>query len=169
MNEIWRNVVGFEGHYMVSNAGRVKSMKFGRIRVLSSCISPNGYERVIFSLNNNKTVPNVHVLVTEAFHGAAADGWQVCHSDGDKLNNRANNLRWGTARENSNDRWHHGTMMCGENNPMAKLCNLDVWLIRNTRCRNKEISDFLGISKYIVSRVRSGQTYTERNMMRASQ
>jgi hypothetical protein len=50
----------------------------------------------------------VHQLVAEAFHGSRPDGLVIRHLDGDKMNNRATNLRYGTSSENAQDRLEHG-------------------------------------------------------------
>ena len=108
--EVWRDVIGREGEYQVSNLGRVRSLdrtivyKNGRLvhrkgKVLSQGNS-GGYKFVNLGDGNSK---KVHVLVAEAFIGIRPDGLDVCHNDGDKTNNRLSNLRYGTRSENNLD------------------------------------------------------------------
>jgi len=63
----------------------------------------------------------LHRLICEAFHGPSAAGQECMHLDSNKANNAAENLRWGTAKENNSHKAAHGTIGCGEKNPMAKL------------------------------------------------
>jgi hypothetical protein len=63
----------------------------------------------------------VHRLIAEAFHGVATDGMVCRHLDGNRFNNAADNLSWGTPSENNLDMRQHGTSPTGERNPRAKL------------------------------------------------
>lgn len=62
-----------------------------------------------------------HRLVLEAFVGPCPDGMEACHNNGDRTDNRIENLRWDTAKANQADRKKHGTYLCGEAVPYAKL------------------------------------------------
>lgn len=75
----------------------------------------------------------IHGLVAEAFHGPRPDGMEVRHLDGDRLNNDATNLRWGTRSQNMRDKERHGTAPRGERHPHAKLTDTDVREIRRMR------------------------------------
>lgn len=63
----------------------------------------------------------VHRLICEAFHGKPKDGQQCRHLNGDRSDQRAENLAWGTPSENNRDKDAHNTSPKGERNPMAKL------------------------------------------------
>jgi hypothetical protein len=73
----------------------------------------------------------VHRLVAEAFHGKAPAGMMVRHLDGNSFNNRADNLAWGTAKENAADSMAHGTaFITGQGRVEAVLTDeevYDVW------------------------------------------
>jgi len=75
----------------------------------------------------------LHRLICEAFHGPCPEGFQCRHLDGDKTNNQASNLTWGSAKENSADKISHGTANYGEQNPMAKLTREKVLKMRELR------------------------------------
>lgn len=63
----------------------------------------------------------VHLLVLRLFRGPAPEGMQARHLDGNKDNNRLDNLEWGTPKENNQDKIRHGTVPAGENHGLAKL------------------------------------------------
>lgn len=103
-NIVWRDVVGYEGHYIVSNQGEVISLKYGKRKVLKQTLSPRGYCRVRLRLNGtDKYVSNVGRLVAQAFPeicGEWFDGCTVDHINTIKTDNRAINLRVVTIAEN---------------------------------------------------------------------
>lgn len=89
--------------YEVSNLGRVKSLRSGRIMSQKPNIV-NGYYHVQLSVDGVVKVYNVHRLVAEAFIEKPEGDVQVDHIDGIKKNNRADNLRWITFLQNMANR-----------------------------------------------------------------
>lgn len=106
MEEEWRDLPGFEGFYMVSNLGKIKS-KVGRWRpaehILKDFNIGSGYRYVTLSVNSHRKNILVHRAVAIAFVDGYFDGAEVNHLDGNKHNNRANNLEWTTHKANI---WH---------------------------------------------------------------
>lgn len=105
--ERWMPVVGYEGHYEVSDLGRVRSLqRLGirgqRVRERYLVVTPNlnGYLRVALYRGGQSRSFNVHTLVATAFLGPRPDGHEVCHKDNDRANPAASNLRWGTRSSN---------------------------------------------------------------------
>lgn len=96
--EIWKDITGYEGRYQVSNMGRVKSIN----PKLGVCIlKPKkccGYLTVELRQHRHW----IHRLVAEAFVPNPDNKPQVNHINEDKLDNRAENLNWMTAKENCN-------------------------------------------------------------------
>lgn len=80
----------------------------------------------------------LHRIIAEAFHGKCPDGMQCRHLDGNKNNNSASNLCWGTRLENANDKILHGTSGMGELNNMAKLNESNVLAMRDRRAKTGE-------------------------------
>lgn len=146
--EEWRPVVGWEECYMVSSAGRVRTLArtvtshtcpgcgLQRSRpvkpaIIKGHVNQRGYLTIRLSRHGRTTAPRpVHQLVCEAFHGPKPPEHEVLHGDGNKLNNCAQNLRWGTKSENAQDRFRHGTAIFGRLVNTNKLSEDDVIEIR---------------------------------------
>lgn len=117
--ELWKEIEGFEGNYLVSNKGRI----FRRARTyinpqgvnceveakeLTPTKNGRGYLHVKIRYNGKRHTLLVHRLVASAFVPNPEDKPQVNHLDGDKTNNTVNNLIWVTARENIIHAWETG-------------------------------------------------------------
>ena len=100
--EIWKDVKDYEGVYQVSNLGRVKSLKFGKERILKMVINNAGYILVALHKDGNQKSKNVHQLVAIAFLGHIPSGMSlvVDHINRIKTDNRLENLQIITHREN---------------------------------------------------------------------
>jgi len=106
MEEIWKDVVGYEGLYQVSNLGRVKSLGFdkwhkGKI-LKPSYDSKGNYLFIGLHADGKVTQRNVHRLVAETFIPNPNNLPCVNHIDEIKTNNRVDNLEWCTIEYNSN-------------------------------------------------------------------
>lgn len=93
--EIWKPVLGFEGKYEVSSRGRVRSL-FGVPHLLKLYKIPYGYMEARLTGHHKR----VHRLVLEAFVGPCPKGYQCDHINAVRDDNRLENLRWVTGREN---------------------------------------------------------------------
>ena len=104
MNEQWKQVVGYEGVYSVSNLGRVRRDATctgkPRSRILHGYIEAHGYRVIALSANRATRLVKAHRLVADAFLGECPDGLQINHKDGDKSNNAVNNLEYVTPSKN---------------------------------------------------------------------
>ena len=102
--EIWRDVVGYEGLYKVSNFGRIKSLpRNGTVkyeRLLRQKVSNKGYCTVALSKHNKTKYKSVHRLVAEAFLDNPKGLPLINHKDENKLNNYVDNLEWCDAHYN---------------------------------------------------------------------
>jgi len=101
MVEEWRDCVGFEGRYQVSNLGNVRSLdrvlSDGRKRkgqMMTTRIGTKGYVKVGLRDGAQQHTFNVHRLVALAFLDGFEEEKVVDHIDGDKTNNEVTNLRW---------------------------------------------------------------------------
>ena len=105
MNEIWKDIVGYEGLYQISNLGNVKSLNYrrtGKERILNPGNNGCGYLFVILCNNGKRKHFKIHRLVANAFLENPDNKSDVNHKDEDKTNNNVDNLEWMTRQENNN-------------------------------------------------------------------
>jgi hypothetical protein len=95
--EIWKDIPGYEGKYQASNLGRVK----GPRGILRPFISQGGYLINTAYVNGDRVREGVHRLVALAFIPNTEDKPQINHINGNKLDNRPENLEWVTCSENN--------------------------------------------------------------------
>lgn len=167
-NERWVAVPGHEGSYEVSDMGRVRSLDHvaqtsrGGKRVKGRVLSPGkitgGYVAVTI---RRKTCP-VHSMVLTAFVGPRPEGYDTCHGNGVRDDNRLVNLRWGTKTENSADRRAHGTMFAGETSPVAVLTDAQAIGARLRVAAGEHIRDVaasFGMTYSGMSKVIQGESF----------
>lgn len=98
MKEKWRPVVGYEGRYEVSNLGRIR-----RVKIITPSKKKHGYMQVsLVDESGVRKSLRLHRIVAEAFLPNPDGKPQVNHRDENPENNRADNLEWATAEENTN-------------------------------------------------------------------
>lgn len=102
IEEIWRDVKDYEGKYEVSNYGRVRSLNYGKERVLQQCKNSCGYLMVPLCKDGKQKLCTVHRLVAEAFIPNPYNLPQVNHINEDKQSNIVTNLEWCNAAYNTN-------------------------------------------------------------------
>lgn len=106
MLEIWKDVVGFEGKYFVSNHGRLKSLngkftkKYPDGYITTGTIDSLNYRVVTLRDHGRIRKDRIHRLVALAFIERVEGKNYVNHIDGDGLNNHVSNLEWCTHKEN---------------------------------------------------------------------
>lgn len=124
MEEIWKEIEGYEGEYEVSNLGNVRSLNYrrsGKLKLLKQYTDKKGYEYVRLSKNGKGKIYKVHRLVAMAFIPNPDNLPIVNHIDECKNNNMVSNLEWctvaynntyGTARKRASEK------MRGEKSPL---------------------------------------------------
>lgn len=134
MKEIWKNVVGYEGLYKVSNLGNVLSIPrqgthSKKEYLLTKTKTKKGYLNVTLLKKCKPFYTGVHRLVAQAFIPNPQDKPQVNHIDGNKENNCVNNLEWVTNEENMQHSWKTGlrsinkSYKYGKNNALSIKVN----------------------------------------------
>ena len=102
MDEVWKDVLGFEGKYQVSNIGRCRSLLFGRTRMKKPCDRGSGYQTIKFHEDGKSKHWQLHRAVAEAFIRPILSGEVVNHKDMNPSNNNVENLEIVSVRENVN-------------------------------------------------------------------
>ena len=103
MQEIWKNIKGYNGRYQISNNGNVRSLNYNntnKTHLLAKTLTADGYYRI--GLNKDKKQKRffVHKLVAETFISNPNNFSIINHIDGNKLNNNVNNLEYCTQSHN---------------------------------------------------------------------
>ena len=165
MEEIWKDVVGFEGIYQVSNLGKVKSLKFGKEKYLSITKSSIGYLNTKLQLNKKNKSFLVHRLVAETFIKNEFNKPCVNHINGIKTDNRIENLEWCTHKENTEHSLKNDLIKTGCNHKQSKLSLKDIEYIRkNYKEKDKKnggykLAEMFGVSRNCISNVVKNKTY----------
>lgn len=174
-HEKWLPVPSWEGIYEVSNLGRVRSVdgvtdyivkgtvrsRKKRGKVLAPVFFPNGYKYVTLAKGARREPRLVHRLVAAAFIGEPPVNQVVCHNNGIKTDNRAENLRYDWHKNNSADMQIHGTLLLGEAHRGSKLTDKDVVVIHRLRANGVGIGVIarsFGCTNENVSSILSGKT-----------
>ena len=122
---IWKSIDRFPC-YEVSSEGQVRrsvggqGAKAGKVLTWHTLTS-TGYPDVRMTTDGKSVAIPVHRLVAWAFLGPRPEGMQIRHLDGNKMNCRVENLAYGSAKENGQDKVAHGTSTKGTKNPKVKL------------------------------------------------
>lgn len=169
-----RAIPGWEGFYEVDTDGNVYSLsrvvwrsdgvrQTLRARKLRPARSGRcGYPSVVLIRDGVKRTWCVHRLVALTFLGSPPAGCEVLHNDGDPLNNRASNLRYGTHAENAADSVRHGTWAHGETTANSKLTDAAVREIRRlyglgVSCRR--MADMFGVVPTTIKNAATGKSW----------
>lgn len=102
----WVDVLGYEGKYQVNTKGEVRSFNYGRMNkicLLKPSVNGRGYLQVVLSKDNKTRAKVVHRLVAEAFIPNEENKPFIDHINNIKTDNRVENLRWVTHKENMNN------------------------------------------------------------------
>ena len=113
MEEIWKDITGFEEYYQISTLGRVKSKsrkcnsRYGKYKTVADKIlslnedKKTGYVSITFCIKNKRITKLIHRLVAETFIDNPENKHTVNHINGIKNDNNVNNLEWMTMSENA--------------------------------------------------------------------
>jgi hypothetical protein len=105
MEEIWKDVVGYEGRYLISSTGRLKSIIKNKEKLIKGSLDSHGYLRysLNWELKNKRNGYRAHQLVAQSFLGHKVCGHKLVidHINDNKLDNRFENLQIVTQRFNT--------------------------------------------------------------------
>lgn len=164
MNEVWKDVLGWESLYEVSDLGAVRSKRrqgtgsrsyrwYGGGLVKPFQMS-NGYLCVNLTKSGVRQQRTVHSLVLISFAGEPPRGQECCHNNGIRSDCRLSNLRWDTRSANHADKHLHGTAQIGERNGSHKLTDSVVASIRRGEMTVADAAAKCGASKETVRRAK---------------
>lgn len=173
--EFWTDITDFKDWYSCSNTGRIKSMERiikysnGGIRktpslLIKGSISKNGYLGVALRKSGIVKYFSIHRLVALTLIPNPENKPYVNHKDGNKLNNRVDNLEWSTCQENTKHAWDNGlcTIPLGELNNSSKLTESQVLEIRKLKGLDTHlsISKKYGVSQATISNILNRKIWT---------
>jgi hypothetical protein len=163
--ENWKDVVGYEGLYQVSNLGRVRShenkvtyseihgVRKWKQRILKQNLTVNGFKVDLYKDKKRKSM-HVHRLVAEVFIDNPNNEPQVNHIDGNRLNNHIENLEWCNSKYNINHAFDNGLTSSNENVILINLETNEMFCFRS----KTKASMFLGKnSNYVSNNLKKGR------------
>ena len=166
MEEIWKDVKGYEGLYQVSSLGKIKSLY--NKQNMKPYIH-NGYSRITLHKNGQCKMNMVHRLVAQAFIDNPLNKPCVNHIDFNRSNNNVENLEWCTYSENQNhsfknNRRNNVKYAIGESHGISKLKNDDVmnirYLLKSTNKSYREIGGIFNVSATSIYKINKGLTWS---------
>lgn len=171
--ERWRRIVidDEETKYSISNLGRLKNRKFGKISNMND--ESNKYKLITIRTSKGRYNIGIHRLIAIYFNkipkrhldaGLTFKDLIPNHKDGVKSHNASFNLEWVTPKENTSHAWRTGLceVLQGENNHLAKITEKDAITICELimeKKNNAEIEDITGINKNTIQHIRSGECW----------
>ncbi len=164
-DEQWRDVVGYEGLYQVSNFGRVKSFHKGKVIIRKPVTLSDGYQQVSLDKNGKRKCMGIHVLVAKMFIPNPENKPMVDHYDRNPANNTVRNLSWVTNSENQRRAVELGSKKCGCDNPRSNLSSEQVREIRRLYVRRSHefgsvaLAKMFGVSVSTIKRIVNGTSY----------
>ncbi len=164
MQEVWKPYIY---NYEVSNLGRIRNIKTNRI--LKTSVNSRGYESILLSLGSKGNIRCIvmHRVIAQLFLPNPDNLPVINHIDGNKLNNKLENLEWCTYLENSRHALEAGLFNppTGTRNGSSKLTEEDVIFAReNYKPRDKEcganaLARKFGVSKTTMLSALKGNTW----------
>lgn len=172
--EIWKEIEGYEGFYQISNLGRVKSIdRFvkGQIGLRKAkgdlkipTLGKRGYYEIGLNKNSSRKTVKIHRLIALHFIPNPENKPHINHIDGNKLNNKINNLEWCTHAENMRHARVNGLNKdVGETHHNAKLKNSDIIKIRYLRSKfnktHQEIANIFNVTRKNITSILNNKTW----------
>lgn len=165
-------IPGYNGYFAASNGdifsawvtGSNPYIKEGKLRKLSPAKWPNGYLHVNIRVKKNTYYSGgVHRLVCLAFHGDPPAGYTTSHLNGNRQDNRSENLVWESLKDNHQRKIMHGTTDRGSKNSRALLDKQQIVAMKKELSGGKkthqQIADQFGVNRVFVTKVNGGYRY----------
>jgi hypothetical protein len=136
-------------------------MSPGRILV-QTIRKKDGYVQLPLSKGGVVARAYIHQLVAKAFHGNRPLGMDAAHDNGNKADNRADNIEWKTRKENNLDRIRHNTLAHGERHGQSRFTVRKVMLARKLKQQSipeRKIAARVGVSRWTLRDMLRGRTW----------
>lgn len=178
MQEIWKDITGFEGCYQISNFGNVRrldtkilfkgTLSIRKGREIKTTLNSDKYPTVVLCWKSLRKTHSVHRLVAMGFIPNPENLPQVNHKDGNKQHNHFNNLEWISPGGNQRHAYEMGLKSHSENSGMAKLTDEDVIaikiLLKKERVGSdnsvyKQIGEAFGVTPTTIKWIDKGRTW----------
>lgn len=153
------DIAGFEGRYQITDHGDVISLITGK--TLSPGVKPGGYKFVgLRAVKGAKpSYKMIHRLVAESFIPNPLHKPEINHIDGDKKNNKAENLEWVTRNENAVHGFNTGLMTHGFEHHFCKLTPQQVISIYSAEGKYRDIGKLFGVCAQTVCNIKKKTAY----------
>ena len=175
MSEAWKPVPGYGSHYEASSLGNVRVLDRSVVKrtrhggVMSQAykgrllkrVKDGGYAVVSIGWDGCRRKVKAAVLVLSAFNRPPVGGEESCHKNGQSLDDRIENLYWGSHLENMADRKRHGRYASGTDHPMAKFSDEQIRSVRSGAVSLKDARSKIGMSRTHYYRIRYGKLTIE--------
>lgn len=128
--------------------------KAGSTRYYGVCLAARSESRAVTCC--------IQYIVAEAFLGVKPEGLWILHGPGGSLDNRVENLSYGTPSQNAQDRWRDGTVKAGEDSHLAKLTEaqvVEIYKLKDEGLTQASIAARFGITQAAVSCIVLGKTW----------
>ncbi len=171
--EVYKDIVGFNGFYQVSNWGKVKSLsrivnhaKKGTQEVKERILKfdlRSGYPSVTFYKDKKSSRFTVHHLVMLAFIGERPIGFDINHKDGDKTNNHLSNLEYCTRSKNIQHAFSKGLKPIGQNHHKTTLTTkevISIYELKHKGMTQKIVSEKYGVDRTTIGNIWRGKTWS---------
>ncbi len=161
---MWRPIPGFE-KYEAHPDGRIRNAATQCLK--ATCANRKGYHYVgVSDAHCHQHFKTVHRLIARTFLGKPPIGrYEIAHFNGDPSDNRVDNLRYASAKENQADRIRHGTLLLGERHQNAILTEAQVremvanYVPRDPQFGSAAFARRFGVSRYAVQRIAQGRAW----------
>lgn len=137
--------------------------KYGRKHRCTAFVGQRGYLNYYVRCGKQRKHVYLHTLLALAYKSNPYGYTQVRHLDGNKLNNKLNNLKWGTQAQNNEDKRRHGTDNSGERCGTGKLKEVEVrqvWsLLQEGDATQSEIARTYGVARSTINDILHNRTW----------
>lgn len=180
MQEVWKDVSGYDGYYQISNVGSIRSLDRQEAQtnghpmtykgdVMKPCKDGKGYRFVYLSRNGKRKMYKIHRIVALEFIPNPCNYEQVNHKDGNKDNNSFDNLEWCTGLYNMQHSFRNGLHKSGERVSTSILTKSQVDEIRRTHIKGdnnygaKPLAKTYGVSDATIRNILNNKKWRVEN------